>query len=424
MPTRLMRGLRRWELNNIESGRCDMSQEKIKCPKCGHMIELSEAISHDIEDRLKAKYDQQIQQIKTDSQTALKQKEAEYNLRLKEDRDKLIARAQKEASESVSLEVQDLKAQLSEKTEKLQTSEQAELDLRKRTRELEAKEKNLELEVTRKLDDERKRIQEDVAKDLEDRHRLKDAEKDKQLADMRNKIDDLQRKAEQASQQAQGEVLELELEDLLKAEFPLDDIEPVAKGVRGADVLQIVKNQSGKICGKILWETKRTKNWSDSWIQKLKDDQREAKADISIIISEALPAEMDHFKQISGVWVSDMASSLSLAIALRALLIHVMRANSAQEGKNEKMEIMYNYLMGPEFRNRVEAIVESFVLMKNDFDAEKRAMQKIWAKREKQIENVIAHIGGMHGDLQGIAGASLPSIRVLELPSEPDNNAQ
>jgi hypothetical protein len=401
-----------------------MSQEKIKCPKCGHMIELSEAISHDIEDRLKAKYDQQIQQIKTDSQTALKQKEAEYNLRLKEDRDKLIARAQKEASESVSLEVQDLKAQLSEKTEKLQTSEQAELDLRKRTRELEAKEKNLELEVTRKLDDERKRIQEDVAKDLEDRHRLKDAEKDKQLADMRNKIDDLQRKAEQASQQAQGEVLELELEDLLKAEFPLDDIEPVAKGVRGADVLQIVKNQSGKICGKILWETKRTKNWSDSWIQKLKDDQREAKADISIIISEALPAEMDHFKQISGVWVSDMASSLSLAIALRALLIHVMRANSAQEGKNEKMEIMYNYLMGPEFRNRVEAIVESFVLMKNDFDAEKRAMQKIWAKREKQIENVIAHIGGMHGDLQGIAGASLPSIRVLELPSEPDNNAQ
>ena len=181
---------------------------------------------------------------------------------------------------------------------------------------------------------------------MDERHRLKDAEKDKQLTDMRNKIDELQRKAEQSSQQSQGEVLELELEDVLKAEFPLDDIEPVAKGVRGADVLQIVKNQSGKICGKILWETKRTKNWSDSWIQKLKDDQREAKADISVLISEALPDGMDHFKQISGVWVSDISSSLCLAVALRALLIQVARANSAQDGKNEKMEIMYNYLIG------------------------------------------------------------------------------
>lgn len=401
-----------------------MNQEKIKCPKCGHMIELSEAISHDIEERLKAKYDQQIQQMKTDAQTALKQKEAEYNLRIKEDREKLVAKAQKEALESVNLEVQDLKAQLNEKTTKLQTSQQAELELRKRTRELENKEKNLELELNRKLDEERKRIQEDVAKDLDERHRLKDAEKDKQLADMRNKIDDLQRKAEQASQQSQGEVLELELEDLLKAEFPLDDIEPVAKGVRGADVLQVVKNQLGKVCGKILWETKRTKNWSDSWIQKLKDDQREAKADISVIISEALPAGVDHFKQISGVWVSDISSALCLAAALRVLLIQVARANSAQDGKNEKMEIMYNYLIGPEFRNRVEAIVESFVAMKADLDTEKRATQKIWAKREKQIENVIAHIGGMHGDLQGIAGASLPSIKVLELPSAQDNNDQ
>ncbi len=395
-----------------------MNQEKIKCPKCGHMIELSEAISHDIEDRLKAKYNQQIQQIKTDSQTALKQKEEDYDLRLKEERNKLMAKAQKEALESVNLEVQDLKAQLNEKSEKLQASQQTELDLRKRTRELEEKEKNLELEVTRKLDDERKHIQEDITKDLEDRHRLKDAEKDKQLTDMRKKIDDLQRKAEQVSQQTQGEVLELELEDLLKTEFSFDDIEPVAKGVKGADVLQIVKNQSGKICGKILWETKRTKNWSDSWIQKLKDDQREAKADICVIVSDALPEGMDHFRQISGVWVSDIASAMSLAGALRTVLLQVARANTAQEGKNEKMELMYKYLIGPEFRNRVEAIVESFVAMKTDLDAEKRATQKIWAKREKQIESVITHVSGMHGDLQGIAGASLPNIKLLELAGD------
>ena len=233
---------------------------------------------------------------------------------------------------------------------------------------------------------------------------------------MRKKIEELQRKAEQGSQQMQGEVLELELEDMLKVEFPLDDIEPVAKGARGADVLQVVKNQSGRIVGKILWETKRTKNWSDSWLSKLKDDQRDAKADISVIVSEALPDGMDHFKQLSGVWVSDIASSLSLAVALRTLLVQVSRANNAQDGKNEKMEVMYNYLMGPEFRNRVEAIVESFVLMKNDLDSEKRYMQKIWSKREKQIENVVTHISGMHGDLQGIAGSSLPNIKKLELP--------
>jgi hypothetical protein len=312
--------------------------------------------------------------------------------------------------------VQDLKAQLDEKAGKLQASRQAELELRKRTRELEDKEKTSELERNRKLDDERKIIQDAIEKDLQERHRLKDAEKDKQLADMRKKIEELQRKAEEGSQQTQGEVLELELEDVLKTDFPLDDIEPVAKGIKGADVIQIVKSQSGRICGKILWETKRTKNWSDSWIQKLKDDQREAKADICVIVSDALPEGMDHFRQISGVWVSDIPSAICLAFALRTLLLQVARANTAQEGKNEKMEIMYRYLTGPEFRNRVEAIVESYVSMKADLDAEKRATQKIWAKREKQIESVITHVSGMHGDLQGIAGVSLPTIKTLELP--------
>lgn len=392
-----------------------MNQEKIKCPKCGHMIELSEAISHDIEDRVKAQYELEISKLKIASEEALKKKDAEIETRLKEDRDQIVSKAKKEALEAASLDIQDLRSQLTEKSQKLKESQEAELELRKRTRELEDKEKNLELEISRRVDEERKKVEEFVEKDFQARHHLKDAEKDKQLADMRKKIEELQRKAEQGSQQRQGEVLELELEEVLRTEFPLDDIEPVAKGARGADVIQVVKNQSGRICGKILWETKRTKNWSDSWLSKLKDDQRDAKADISVIVSEALPEGMDHFKQIAGVWVSDIPSFLSLAVALRAILIQVSRANASQEGKNEKMEIMYKYLMGPEFRNRVEAIVESFVLMKNDLDSEKRAIQKIWSKREKQIENVITHIGGMHGDMQGIAGASLPAIKKLEL---------
>jgi len=401
-----------------------MNQEKIKCPKCGHMIELSEAISHDIEDRLKEKFDQQIQKLKSESEAALKQKDDELGLRLKEEQGKLTDKAKKEAAEKVTLELEDLKSQLKEKSEELQSTQKTELELRKRTRDLEEREKNLELEMTRKLDDERNRIQEAMSKEAEDKHRLKDAEKDKQLLDMRKKIEELQRKAEQGSQQTQGEVLELELEEMLKTEFPFDDIEPVAKGIKGADVLQIVKNQSGRVCGKILWETKRTKNWSDKWIQKLKDDQREAKADICVIVSDALPDGIDHFKQISGAWVSDIPSTLCLAAALRAQLVHVASVSASQVGKNEKMEIMYTYLTGPEFRNRVEAIVESFVAMKNELDSEKRAIQKIWSKREKQIESVITHIGGMHGDLQGIAGASLPSIKMLELPDSKEEGSE
>ncbi len=399
-----------------------MTQEKIKCPKCGTLIELSEAISHDIEDRLKIRYEKQIEQLKRDSEEALKKGEAEYSQKLQEEKKEFIIKAKKEALGAVTLEMKDLQEQLTEKANKLQESHQRELDLRKQQRQLEEREKGLELELNRKLDDERKRMEETLLKDMEERHRLKDAEKDKQLLDMRKKIDELQRKAEQGSQQRQGEVLELELEEFLKTEFPLDDIEPVGKGVRGADVIQIVKNQSGRICGKILWETKRTKNWSDGWIQKLKDDQREAKADISVIVSEALPEGLEHFNQMNGVWVTSISTLLCLAVALRVNLIQVARANVAQEGKNEKMEIMYKYLTGPEFRNRVEAIVESFVAMKADLDSEKRAIQKIWSKREKQIENVITHVGGMHGDLQGIAGAALPSIKTLELPLEQDDN--
>jgi len=373
-----------------------MKQEKIKCPECGHMIPLEEAISHDIDDRVNEEVDR----------------------KLKENEKKLVADTKKDIETSHNLELKDLKAQIDEKEGKLQESQKMELELRKQTRELQSKEKNLDLEIARKVDVERSDIQDKAKKEFEEDHRLKNAEKDKNLADMKKKIEELQRKAEQGSQKNQGEVLELELEAVLKAEFPLDDIEPVSSGVKGADILQIVKTPTGNTCGKILWEAKRTKNWSDGWLQKLKDDQREEKADLSVLVSEAMPDGVSNFKQISGIWVSDIPSALSLAGALRSQLLHVARVSAAQEGKNEKKDIMYKYLTGPEFRNRVEAIVESFVAMKSELDSEKRAMQKIWAKREKQIENVITHVGGMHGDMQGIVGASLPSIKKLELDSD------
>ena len=373
-----------------------MTKETIKCPDCGAVIELSEAISHDIELRLKQQYENEIGKTKK----AIEEK------------------AKKEAQESLNFMISDLNEQLEKKTKNLKEAQRHELELRKRQRELEEKEEKLELELSRKIDAERKKIIQKTSKEFEETHRLKDAEKDKQLEDMKKQIDELKRKSEQGSQQMQGEVLELELEESLKEEFPFDMIEPVAKGIKGGDIIQTVKTQSGRICGKILWETKRTKNWSDSWIQKLKDDQREAKADLAILASETLPKGFHHFRLISGVWVTDIHSAVSLALALRVVLIQVARERETQVGKKEKMEIAYNYLTGQEFRNRVEAIVESFTTMKTDLEAERRAMLKIWAKREKQIERVISNAAGMHGDLQEIAGASLPTIKILELPNK------
>tara|TARA_B100001964_G_scaffold188227_1_gene209506 strand:- start:1196 stop:2323 length:1128 start_codon:yes stop_codon:yes gene_type:complete len=373
-----------------------VTKETIKCPDCGSVIELSEAISHDIEIRLKQQYENKIGKTKK----AIEEK------------------AKKEIQESLNIKISDLNEQLEKKTKNLKESQKQELELRKRQRELEEKEEKLELELSRKIDAERQKIVLKTSKEFEETHRLKDAEKDKQLDDMKKQIDELKRKSEQGSQQMQGEVLELELEESLKEEFPFDGIKPVAKGIKGGDIIQTVKTQSGRICGKILWETKRTKNWSDSWIQKLKDDQRDAKADLAILASETLPKGFHHFRLISGVWVTDIISAVSLALALRVVLIQVARERETQVDKKEKMEIAYNYLTGQEFRNRVEAIVESFTAMKVDLEAERRAMLKIWAKREKQIERVISNAAGMHGDLQEIAGSSLPIIKMLELPND------
>jgi len=373
-----------------------VTKETIKCPKCEEVIELSEAISHDIEIRLKQQYENEIGKT----------------------RKSIEEKAKKEVQESLNIKISDLNEQLEEKTKNLKEAQKQELELRKRQRELVEKEEKLELELSRKIDAERQKIIQKTSKEFEETHRLKDAEKDKQLDDMKRQIDELKRKAEQGSQQMQGEVLELELEESLKEEFPFDVIEPVAKGVKGGDIIQTVKTQSGRICGKILWETKRTKNWSESWIQKLKDDQRDAKADLAILASESLPKGLQHFRLMSGVWVTDILSAVSLALALRVVLIQVARERVTQVGKKEKMELAYNYLTGQEFRNRVEAIVESFTAMKMDLEAERRAMLKIWAKREKQMERVISNAAGMHGDLQEIAGSSLPAIKMLELPND------
>lgn len=348
----------------------------------------------------------------------LADKEKEIRTSVDTEKKAVEEKARKQAEQAYSVELKDAKEQLKEKSKQLEESQQQELALRKRQRELEEREKSLELEAMRKVDSEKDKITEEANRQFEEKHRLKDAEKDKKLTDMTRQIDDLKRKAEQGSQQAQGEILELDLESRLHSKFPIDDIEPIQKGVKGGDALETVKSQLGHVCGKILWESKRRKAWSDEWIQKAKDDQLVAKADLVVIMTEVLPKGVQQFEQINGVWITDIYSAINLAIALRSGIIQVARERESQIGKQEKMEVVYNYLIGPEFKNRVEAIVGSFVSMKVALDKEKRSMEKIWAKREKQIERVIHNISGMHGDLEGIAGNALPAIKLLELAPE------
>jgi hypothetical protein len=235
---------------------------------------------------------------------------------------------------------------------------------------------------------------------------------------MQKQIEDLKRKSEQGSQQLQGEVQELQLEGLLRANFPHDGIVPVPKGEFGGDTIQQVATPFGQQCGKILWESKRTRNWSDGWLQKLRDDQRAAKADAAILVSQALPKSIELFGQIDGVWVTAPKCAVAVAMAIRHALIEVTMARKSGEGQQTKMEAMYHYLTGPRFRHRVEAIVEKFTDMQADLERERRAMQKAWAKREAQIQGIIQATSGMWGDMQGIAGRSLQEIEGLDFDGE------
>ncbi len=393
-----------------------MSQDSIKCPKCGTVIPLSEALSHDIEERARQNFEKQLAENKRKHDSELKELERDLDTRLQKQRKELEIKLKKQAEGAVRADIADLKAQAEESNLKLKKAENNELALRKKQRELEDREKNIELETARKIDEEKKKIENAVCSRFEEQHKLKDAEKDKKLTDALKQVDELKRKMEQGSQQTQGDVLELELEEMFKREFPFDVIEAVSTGIRGGDIIQTVKTQSGRTCGIILWETKRVKNWSDSWIAKLKDDQGAAKADLAVLVSEALPQGFHHFRHLNGVWVTDIPSALSLALALRMALIQTANAKELESGKDDKKELIYRYVTGPEFRNRVTAIIEGFRAMKEDLESEKRAMQKIWASREKQIERIISNTAGMHGDLEGLAGSALPQIKILELP--------
>jgi hypothetical protein len=394
--------------------------DSIKCPGCGEVIAISETIYHQVAERaerdLKARSVRQERAL-ADREKQLQAREETFDQRIQEQVKAatvdLKAQAEQQARQSVSLEIEDLRRRAAEKDEKLQAAEKAELGLRKQKRELEERERRLELETARKLDEERRKIEDQAARQVEERYRLKDAEKDKKLQDALVVNEELRRKLQQGSEQTQGEVLELELEEQLRTTFPFDHIEAVPKGMNGADLIHRVHNRNGHCCGTIVWESKRTKAWSDGWIQKLKDDLRLAKGDLAVIASEALPKDITNFTQLKGIWVTSRECALNLAAALRSQLIELSVVKAAAIGKNEKMEILYKYLSGSEFKQRIEAIVEAFIGMQEDLNEERRTAERRWSKREKQIQRVICNTSGMYGDLQGLIGSSLHNIPAL-----------
>lgn len=407
-----------------------MSEPVVKCPHCSGEIKLTETLAAPL---LIAER-QRVERERKEREAALARREAAVEEKLaaaeraKADIDaqieaRVTARMEaisreeaKKAREEIAAQLRAMQEELARKNARLAEAESAELLLRQERARLQEEKERFELEKQRAIDQERSRIRDAAFREAGEQYRLREAEKDAMLADMRAQLEEMRRRANQGSQQLQGEVQEADLEAMLRAAFPHDVIEPVPKGLFGGDILQSVVGPLQQVVGKILWEAKRTKNWSDSWIAKLKGDQREARADAAIILTAAMPRTCDNFAEIDGVWVTNSACAIPLAHAIRGALKEISMARSAGMGRQTKMELVYAYLTGPGFRRRVEAIKEAFESMLLDLESEKRAIQKQWAKREVQIRAVIENTVGLYGELQGIAGRALPEIEGLGFP--------
>jgi hypothetical protein len=387
-----------------------VADQSITCPSCGKKIPLTRALRADIETSLRREFDETL----LERERLLRR---DHDRQLEEVRQKAEQDAAAAARKNLDEKLSALEEQVKDQTRALDDARRQELALRKRERELERQKDDLEVTVARTLDAERATLIADARERAVEEHRLKDAEKERQLAAMRRQIDELKRKAEQGSQQLQGEAGEDQLETTLRTRFPMDDITGIGQGIRGADIHQSVIDQRGARSGAILWECKNAKHWSDGWIGKLKEDQRTYRAEMAVLVTTALPKDCTRFTMLDGVLVTDFTSAGALASVLRTSLVQLAQARLAASTKEEKLELLYRYLSGVEFRQRVEAVVDAFTAMRRDLDAERRAAERQWARRAKQIDAVTFNVAGMYGDLQGMV--ALPPIRSLELP-EPE----
>jgi len=381
-----------------------MADSTIACPSCGKKIPLTRALRSEVETSLRAEFDAREREL-----------QQAHERQLEADRDRVEHEAAARAERALAGRLSDLTEQLAEQKQALDEARRVELAMRKRERELEREQADLQVTVARTLAAERTTLIRDAEARLADAHRLKDAEKERQLADMRRQIEDLKRKAEQGSQQLQGEAGESELESTLRTAFPADEITGMAQGMRGADLHQVVLDGRGARRGSILWECKNARHWSDGWIAKLKTDQRALRADVAILVTAALPKDCRRFTLVDGVLVTDFTCAAALAAVVRANLLELAHARHAAIHQHGTLELLQRYLSGVEFRQRVEGIVEAFTAMRADLEQERRAAERAWARRAKQIDAVTLNVSGFYGDLQGLL-PSLPPIGLLELP--------
>lgn len=412
-----------------------MAEPTVVCPHCKTEIKLTESLAAPLLESVRRDYEQRLSQKDADvtmreqalAERAQSLEKAKATLdqqiaqKLQQERVRIAAEEQQKAKLALGSdldqkvkELNSLQEVLKQRDAKLAEAQRAQAELIRKQRELDDAKRELDLTVEKRVQANLTSEREKAKKEAEEELKLKVMEKDQTITAMQKQIEDLKRRAEQGSQQLQGEVQELELEALLAAKFPRDTIQPVPKGEFGGDVLQRVIGPTNQICGTILWESKRTKNWSDGWLPKLREDQRAAKAEIAVIVSQALPKDVETFGFVDGVWVADPKVALPVALSLRQTLIEVATVRQASEGQQSKMEMVYGYLTGPRFRQRIQAIVEAFSSMREDLDREKKAITRQWAKREEQIDRVMNATVGMYGDLQGIAGKTLQEIEGLE----------
>ncbi|TDO28168.1 DUF2130 domain-containing protein [Sediminibacterium goheungense] len=404
----------------------------IHCPNCNHQFEPGDSIREEVQRELRGqmvdwqkKKDEEFRQKEQAFQQQLQLKEEETSKKIAAEKKKLEEELKESLRKNISADFENQLKMLQEadkeKEEKLKEARKKELEFLQKEQALKTKEEELELSLQRQLIEEREKLKEQLAKEeaeklsiKEQEYQLRMKEMEKQIEDQKKLVEEMRRKSEQGSMQLQGEVQELMLEALLQTTFPFDKIEEVGKGVRGADCIQTVRNQFGNESGKIIYESKRTKDFANDWIEKLKTDMRNLGADVAVIVTQALPKDMERFGEKDGVYICTFAEVRSVALLLRNALLKIADAKKSQENKGDKMVMLYDYLIGSEFSEQWKAIREGFMTMKLSIQKERDAMEKLWKAREKQLEKVLLNAAHIKGSIEGIAGADAVNLNLLE----------
>lgn len=383
------------------------NKSTIKCPNCNTEFDATDAFRAELEKELNAKAKDW--QAKKEDEFRREKEDA-----LKKQKESIEESLKKNISNDYETKLKLLTEANINNEAKLKEAREKELQFLKKEQALKEKEAELEIALQKKLNEESALITERIQKIEQEKNQMRLKEFEKQIEDQKKLIAEMQRKAEQGSMQTQGEVMELALEELLRSAYPFDLIEEVAKGVKGADCIQHIRNAQAQPCGKIIYESKRTKAFTNEWIDKLKADMRATQADIAVIVTEVLPKDMDHFGMKDGVWICKFNDIKPLSFLLRDGLIRIHSALASQDNKGDKMQLLYNYLTGNEFKQQIEAIVEGFVSLKDGITREKIQMEKIWKEREKQLEKVLLNTTHFYGSVKGIAGNAVGDIKLLE----------